>query len=83
MPQIDDIVILKEATGMHDTVTITVLDNGDLKIETGSFSPAVHTQADKFLQKTVEVVGGTVQMQKKMHNRHRSHIHQKHHVHNH
>jgi len=39
---------------------VEILDNGDIKITTGKFSPAIHTQADRFLEEVLKALHGTV-----------------------
>lgn len=41
-----------------DTMNITVLDNGDLKIETDRVSPANHMTAEAFMRNVAQVCGG-------------------------
>jgi hypothetical protein len=49
----------------QDDITITILDDGRIKIETNKISPANHTTAQKFLETITQLSGGDVIKQKK------------------
>lgn len=62
----------------NDEFKITILPNGDLKIETDEISPANHLQADKVMD-FLKGKFGDVQVQKKKlgHAHHHEHEHDK------
>lgn len=55
----------------QDQIRITILENGDLKIETDEISQANHAQADAFLSAIAEKMGGPVTIT----SHHAGHVH--------
>jgi len=66
---------------MKDKLLIKILDDGSIRIETGSFSPASHRQADDLVRDIVRAMGGEEKIEHK--HGHGVHTHEVHeHEHN-
>lgn len=63
-----------------DILNVTILDNGDFKIETGPVSQPNHLSAESFLREAAKLAGGTVKITHKHgHSTHtHEHEHEKH-----
>ena len=57
----------------EDTFTVEILDDGTLKIETDTVSPANHKSADEFLAFVSKMLGGPVEKTKRKQGH--SHVH--------
>jgi hypothetical protein len=55
-----------------DEITITILDDGTIKVETDSVSAPVHANAEAFLREMSRLAGGEVKVEKKQA---RGHVH--------
>lgn len=64
-----------------NTFQITILDNGNVRVETGKFSSTVHTTADAALAWIIGQLGGDVERQKTGHAH--THVHGHEHAHDH
>jgi len=74
--QLDDLIEqIEKRGGLMDEITLKILDNGDIKVETGKFNPMIHTEAQSLLDETKNYLGGETRMTKKMARRHHSHTH--------
>ena len=60
-----------------DELHITILEDGTIKSETTSFSPANHQSAEEFLGEVSRLAGGATQRTKRPH----AHTHTHQHVH--
>ena len=60
-----------------DTLNITILEDGTIKVETDKVSPANHMNAEQFLKFCAERAGGKTDRQR------RGHTHGEHHHHDH
>ncbi len=58
-----------------------ILENGDVKIETGDMAGAIHVTADEFIKEAERLLGGKVEhdktKQKQGHHHHHDHDHSK------
>lgn len=52
---------------MANTMKLTILEDGELEIETDEISPTVHKNADEFLKFLGELMGGEVKTTKLPH----------------
>lgn len=62
---------------IEDKIEIEILDDGTIRLETDTISPANHLSADQFLKEIERLTGGTTTKTK---NRHR-HVHHYEHSH--
>lgn len=60
-----------------DELIITILEDGTIRTETSSFSPANHQSAEEFLGEMARLAGGATQRTKRPH----THTHTHNHVH--
>lgn len=64
-----------------DELIITILEDGTIKTETSSFSPANHQSAEQFLGSVAQLAGGATTRNKRPHSHahthHHNHVHQK------
>lgn len=67
---------------MKNQFNITFCDNGQIRMETGEFSPAIHAAADKFLITTLQALGATDVEKTRAEHTH-SHVVHQHHDHQH
>lgn len=61
-----------------DSMDIEILSDGRIKIITDRFSPAVHSDADRFVKDTIKLAGGKMTAKSKsgqVHNHSHSHDH--------
>jgi hypothetical protein len=63
---------------MPDKLIVTVLDNGNLKIETDKVSNANHTNAEGFIREMVRMMGGKQSVKNKVVH---GHVHDEQHTH--
>lgn len=61
-----------------NSLEITILPDGRIKIETGNFAGAAHTSAERFLQTLIAELGSTVDERVSL-----GHVHHTHHDHEH
>jgi len=61
-----------------NSLAVTILTDGRIKVETGSFAGAAHTSADKFLQVLLQELGVTVEQRESI-----GHVHGHEHGHDH
>jgi hypothetical protein len=65
-----------EARAMaQDELRITVLEDGTIRTETDSFSPANHQSAEEFLGEVTRQAGGPMQRQRRGKHHHHGHTH--------
>jgi hypothetical protein len=50
---------------MADTIKVTILEDGTIKIETDKVSMPNHTNAENFLMAITQAAGGTVERERK------------------
>lgn len=67
----------------NNEFNITILEDGNTKIETDSFSGTSHQIAEKALQWIASELGGEVTRVKKTHTHHHNHVHDNDHNHSH
>ncbi|HWQ32304.1 MAG TPA: hypothetical protein VNQ79_05430 [Blastocatellia bacterium] len=61
------------------SITVEILPDGRVKVETGDLSGPQHMKADQFLREMARLLGGDVTVEKLNHHHHHHH----HHNHNH
>jgi hypothetical protein len=63
---------------MGDKMTITILEDGTIKTETGKISAARHQSAEAFLSTVTKLAGGDATRQRKghAHHHHPDHVHE-------
>ncbi len=66
-----------------DTMKIRILPDGRIKIETDRFSPAVHSEADRFVKDCAHLMGGKVDARHKPGSHGHEHTHGEGHAHSH
>lgn len=67
----------------HNEMTIRVLEDGTLRIETGDMGGVAHKQADDFLKEVQRLMGGQVEVTKSKDAHHHHHGHDQAHDHAH
>ena len=68
-------------TDERNQITVEILPDGRIKIDTGDMSGPTHTSADNFLKSVERLMGGEVEVQKRResHTHHHTHTHEHHH----
>lgn len=61
---------------MNDELQITILEDGTIRTESGTFSPANHQSAEEFLGEVTRQAGGAMQRTKRPHKHTHGKIHQ-------
>lgn len=62
---------------MENEIVIVILDDGQIRAETGSFSEAVHGVADRLMNRIEELLGGKRTITSNKHSEgHHPHVHE-------
>ncbi len=60
---------------MHNKMKITILKDGSIKVENGSFDPAVHMEAEALNAEIERLAGGDTTVESTGHDHAHGHIH--------
>lgn len=73
--QLDDLISVVKKAGVMNEISIEILEDGTLRVETGAFDSVVHVQADKILKDTEKYMGGTSRKTASKLRKHHAHTH--------